>query len=86
MKPVKREQLAEALQRLEAKFSQGVRNVLIVEDDDRQRESIRHLLENEDVRITAVRNAAAALEQLRKITFDCMVMDLNLPDLSAPSC
>jgi len=82
MKPVKREQLAEALQRLEAKFSQGVRNVLIVEDDDRQRESIRQLLENEDVHITAVRNAAAALEQLRKITFDCMVMDLNLPDLS----
>jgi CheY-like chemotaxis protein/signal transduction histidine kinase len=82
MKPVKREQLAEALQRLEAKFSQGVRNVLIVENDERQRESIRQLLENEDVRITAVRSAADALEQLRSMTFDCMVMDLNLPDFS----
>jgi CheY-like chemotaxis protein/CHASE3 domain sensor protein len=82
MKPVKREQLTEALQLLEAKFSQGVRNVLIVEDDEQQRESIRQLLENEDVRITAVRNAADALEQLRNMTFDCMVMDLNLPDFS----
>jgi CheY-like chemotaxis protein len=81
-KPVKREQLAEALQRLEAKFSQGVRNVLVVEDDERQRESIRQLLENEDVHITAVRNAADALGQLRNMTFDCMVMDLNLPDFS----
>jgi CheY-like chemotaxis protein/signal transduction histidine kinase/CHASE3 domain sensor protein len=81
-KPVKREQLAEALQRLEAKFSQGVRNVLVVEDDERQREGIRQLLENEDVHITAVSNAADALEQLRNMTFDCMVMDLNLPDFS----
>jgi len=82
MKPVKREELAQALQRLEAKFSQVVRNVLVVEDDERQRESIRQLLENEDVHITAVRNAAEALEQLRTVTFDCMVMDLNLPDFN----
>ncbi len=82
MKPVKREQLVEALKKLEAKFSQGVRNVLVVEDDERQRESIRQLLQNEDVRITGVRNAADALARLRAATFDCMVMDLNLPDLS----
>ena len=82
MKPVKREQLTEALQRLEAKFSQGVREVLVVEDDERQRESIRQLLENEDVHITAVRTAADALARLSAQTFDCVVMDLNLPDFS----
>jgi CheY-like chemotaxis protein/CHASE3 domain sensor protein len=82
MKPVKREQLVEALRRLEAKFSQGVRNVLVVEDDERQRESIRQLLQNEDVRITAARNASDALVRLRETTFDCVVMDLNLPDVS----
>jgi CheY-like chemotaxis protein/CHASE3 domain sensor protein len=82
MKPVKREELAEALQRLEAKFSQGVRNVLVVEDDERQRESIRQLLQNDDVQITGVRTAAEALARLRETTFDCVVMDLNLPDFS----
>jgi CheY-like chemotaxis protein/CHASE3 domain sensor protein len=82
MKPVNREQLAEALQKLEAKFSPGVRNVLVVEDDERQRESICQLLQNEDVKITAVRTAADALSRLRQTTFDCMVMDLNLPDFS----
>jgi CheY-like chemotaxis protein len=82
MKPVNRDQLAEALQRLEAKFSPGVRNVLVVEDDERQRESIRQLLQNDDVTITAVRTAADALARLRETTFDCMVMDLNLPDFS----
>ena len=82
MKPVNREQLTQALQRLESKFSQGVRKVLVVEDDERQRESIRQLLQNDDVQITAVRTAADALAGLRATTFDCMVMDLNLPDFS----
>jgi CheY-like chemotaxis protein len=82
LKPVKREQLVEALERLEAKFSQGLRRVLVVEDDERQRDSIRQLLANEDVQIIDVGNATDALAQLQNATFDCMVMDLNLPDLS----
>ncbi len=82
MKPVMREQLAEALQKLEAKFSQDVRNVLVVEDDERQRDSIRELLQNDEVKITGVRAAADALARLRETTFDCVVMDLNLPDFS----
>jgi CheY-like chemotaxis protein len=82
LKPVKREQLVEALKKLEAKFSQGLRNVLVVEDDERQRDSMRQLLGNGDVHITAVETAGEALKQLQAATFDCMVMDLNLPDLS----
>jgi CheY-like chemotaxis protein/signal transduction histidine kinase/CHASE3 domain sensor protein len=82
LKPAKREELVAALRRLEAKFSQSVRRVLIVEDDARQRESVRQLLSNSDVLITAVANAGEALAQLKDITFDCMVVDLNLPDLS----
>ena len=82
LKPVKREELEEALRRLEAKFSPGPRRVLVVEDDPRQRESVRQLLESGEVQITAAASAAEALAHLRTTTFDCMVMDLNLPDLS----
>ena len=82
LKPVKREQLVEAFQQLEAKFSQTLRRVLVVEDDDRQREGIRRLLEAPDVEITGVKNAADALRKLQAATFDCMVIDLNLPDVS----
>ncbi len=82
LKPVQREQLMEAVRKLETKLSPGGRRVLVVEDDARQRESIQHLLESEDVGIVGVATAGAALEQLRQSTFDCMVMDLNLPDLS----
>ncbi|MFN9472206.1 response regulator [Acidovorax sp.] len=82
LKPVKREELVQALQRLEAKFTQGMRRVLVVEDDERQRESVRALLASDGVDIVCVENAKMALDYLRSSTFDCMVMDVNLPDLS----
>jgi CheY-like chemotaxis protein/signal transduction histidine kinase/CHASE3 domain sensor protein len=82
LKPVKREQLVDAFQKLEAKLAQQMRRVLVVEDDARQRESIRQLLLNGDVEIKGVETARDALDELRRGTFDCMVMDLNLPDLS----
>ncbi len=80
LKPAKREELIEALQRLEVKLSQSVRRVLIVEDDPRQRESIRQLLSNGDVQITDVETANDALRELTTATFDCVVLDFNLPD------
>ena len=82
LKPAKREELIDALRKLEAKFLQSVRQVLIVEDDARQRDSIRQLLANGEVQITAVATAGEALVHLRATTFDCMVVDFNLPDYS----
>jgi CheY-like chemotaxis protein/CHASE3 domain sensor protein len=82
MKPARREQLVDALNNLEAKLAQRVRNVLVVEDDPRQRDSIRELLSNDDVQITAVSSATEALAYLKTNSVDCMVVDFNLPDLS----
>jgi CheY-like chemotaxis protein/anti-sigma regulatory factor (Ser/Thr protein kinase) len=82
LKPVSRETLVDALRRLETKLSQGMRRVLVVEDDERQRDSIRELLTMADLQITGVESAGKALEALRSTTFDCMVMDLTLPDFS----
>jgi CheY-like chemotaxis protein len=82
LKPAQREQLIDALRHLEARFSQSMRHVLVVEDDARQRESIRQLLSDGDVHITAVANAGDALAHLKATTFDCMVVDFNLPDFS----
>jgi CheY-like chemotaxis protein len=80
VKPVPREELVEALRRLEAKFTQKLRRVLVVEDDERQRESTCLLLGSDDVQTVAVGTAADALAELSRSTFDCMVLDLSLPD------
>jgi CheY-like chemotaxis protein len=53
-----------------------------VEDDESQRDNIRELLAMADLEISAVESAGQALEALRNVTFDCMVMDLSLPDFS----
>lgn len=80
LKPVKREDLAEVLRALEDKLTRTVRRVLIVEDDPVQRDAVIRLLATGDVETVGVGTAAECLEQLKRETFDCMVLDLALPD------
>ncbi|MEJ5127475.1 response regulator [Comamonas sp. MYb21] len=82
LKPVQREELAQALKRLEAKFTQNIHRVLLVEDDERQRDSVHSLLGNSEVDVVCAGTATQALEYLAQGTYDCMIMDLNLPDMS----
>ena len=81
-KPVEREDLVLAFEQLERRLAQKVRRILLVEDVETQRHSIVQLLRGEDVEIAAVGTAAQALASLRQTTFDCMVLDLDLPDMS----
>src|SRR6185369_10675032 len=82
LKPIERDDLGKALQKLRERFERTIGHVLVVEDVGAQREAITHLLESDVVEITAVGTAAEAREALRTTTFDCMVLDLGLPDLS----
>ncbi len=85
VKPVKREQLAGVLQMLEAKLSQSMHRVLIVEDDHQQREAVGALLRAPQVETVTAGTAAECLALLKENTFDCMVLDLSLPDASGYS-
>jgi signal transduction histidine kinase/CheY-like chemotaxis protein/CHASE3 domain sensor protein len=82
LKPVKREQLIEALRNLETRFIHKMRRVLVVEDDPVQISAMRDLLGSRDVETVCAQTAAECLEKLRSSTFDCMVLDLSLPDSS----
>ena len=82
LKPVKREDLAEVLSGLEKTLERTVRRVLIVEDDLVQREAVQALLASDQVETVGVGTAAECLTALAEQTFDCMVLDLTLPDAS----
>ena len=82
IKPIKRELLAEVLENLQARTASRMRRVLIVEDDAVQRDAVARLLRTDDVETVGVSTAAECLEMLRSQTFDCMVLDLSLPDAS----
>ena len=81
IKPTTRDELVGIFEKLEQRGAQAVKRLLLVEDDERQRESIVHLIGDEDIEIAAVDRGEAALELLRKETFDCMIIDLKLPDM-----
>ena len=81
VKPTTREELKNVFARLEAKLTQKVKRVLLVEDDDLQRDSIARLIGDDDIEITAVGFAQEALDLLRTHIYDCMIIDLKLPDM-----
>jgi CheY-like chemotaxis protein/CHASE3 domain sensor protein len=82
LKPVKREELLHAIQRMEQKLAQTMGRVLVVEDSAHQRQAIEALLGQGGVSVTSVATASDALAALHAATFDCMVVDLTLPDFS----
>ena len=81
-KPVTREALTDALSHIKSFVERQVKNLLIVEDDETQRQSIIELIGNGDVFTTAVGTGAEALEVLGQVQFDCIVLDLGLPDMT----
>ncbi|MBN5149879.1 response regulator [Stenotrophomonas pavanii] len=80
IKPTTRERLVTAIEQLEQTSQRDVRRLLIVEDDSELRRNLELLLGRDQLQIVAVGTLAGALEQLSTVTFDCMVMDLSLPD------
>jgi CheY-like chemotaxis protein/signal transduction histidine kinase/HAMP domain-containing protein len=82
VKPATTDQLDTALDRLKRYVSRTTRRLVVVEDDDRERQSIVELLGHQDVEITAVGTGAEALALLEAAPADCCVVDLKLPDMS----
>jgi signal transduction histidine kinase/DNA-binding response OmpR family regulator/CHASE3 domain sensor protein len=78
-KPVKRDDVVEALTRMRKRAS-GTSNLLIIEDDIVACGALSQLLATETVRIETATTAAQAREKLAAHPFDCIVTDLTLPD------
>jgi HAMP domain-containing protein/CheY-like chemotaxis protein len=82
VKPAELEVLDQALGEIKGFVDRKVKRLLVVEDDDVQRNSVVELIGNRDVNTTAVGTGAEALEALKSEPFDCMVLDLGLPDMT----
>jgi signal transduction histidine kinase/DNA-binding response OmpR family regulator/CHASE3 domain sensor protein len=80
-KPASREELRQVFRRLEERYTKKLKRILLVEDDARQRDSVTRLISDKDVEITAVAQGGEALAMLGRTQFDCMIIDLKLPDM-----
>jgi len=81
-KPVDRDDLDDAFKKLEKMVEKKIKDLLIVEDSAQQRLGIVSLIADTDVRIVEVGNGADAISALRAKSFDCMILDLGLPDMT----
>ncbi|WP_159016493.1 response regulator, partial [Cognatiluteimonas profundi] len=82
-KPATTETISAALQRIKDYTLPRVKRLLVVEDDAVERMSIEELIRHDDVEISTVGSGADAIAALADATqYDCLVLDLRLPDMS----
>ncbi|WP_313997647.1 response regulator [uncultured Paenibacillus sp.] len=81
-KPSSKDKLEDVFTQIESFIERDMKRLLVVEDDPAQRTSIVELIGHDDVLITAVSTGKDALKELRNLHYDCMVLDLGLPDIS----
>jgi CheY-like chemotaxis protein/signal transduction histidine kinase/HAMP domain-containing protein len=81
-KTITTESLEEALDRLKTFSAARPRRLLVVEDNAAERLSITELLGSEDIEIATAESGSEALALMRERAFDCVVLDLALPDIS----
>jgi CheY-like chemotaxis protein len=79
-KPVDREQIAATFSRFEEISSRKVKKLLVVEDDDKLRRAVIDLVGDGGTVTAEAKTGQEAQELLRSQQFDCMILDLGLPD------
>lgn len=81
-KPSTPDGLVGALDRIKDYSTPRRKKLLIVEDNPAEQFTIKELLGEEDIDITVVDSGAEALSRVEDERFDCVVLDLRLPDMS----
>jgi len=81
-KPTTTEGLDAALSRIREYATPRRKRLLVVEDNAAEQLSITALLGHDDIDIAAAGTGEEALAVLREGAFDCVVLDLRLPDIS----
>jgi CheY-like chemotaxis protein len=81
-KPSSTEGLQVALGRMRDYATSRRKHLLVVEDNPAEQLSIRELLGHEDIVVTMAATGQEALATLEHQPFDCVVLDLRLPDMS----
>jgi HAMP domain-containing protein/CheY-like chemotaxis protein/signal transduction histidine kinase len=81
-KPTTTEGLEAAIARVRQYSTPRRKRLLVVEDDPAQQLSIEALLGHDDIEVALASTGAEALAAIGDGAFDCMVLDLRLPDMT----
>jgi CheY-like chemotaxis protein/signal transduction histidine kinase len=81
-KPTTTEGVEAALARIKDYAQPRRKRLLVVEDNAAEQLGITELLASDDIDIITASTGAEALETMRAQAYDCVVLDLRLPDMS----
>ncbi|MGA7624202.1 MAG: response regulator, partial [Candidatus Acidiferrales bacterium] len=81
-KPTTPEALEGAFSRIREYATPRRKRLLVVEDNPAEQLSIRELLGYDDIDVTVCSTGGEALAEVADESFDCVVLDLRLPDMS----
>jgi signal transduction histidine kinase/CheY-like chemotaxis protein len=81
-KPVSGSEMQAAFTRVEEFIRRKLKKLLVVEDNEQENIAIRELIGNGDIRSFPVYTGQDAYELMQKEKFDCIIIDLGLPDIS----
>lgn len=81
MKPITIEQLNSAISGISQAVGNQIESLLLIEDDENMQITIGKLFKNRNVQVETVSTAKKALEMLAINKYDCMILDLGLPDM-----
>jgi CheY-like chemotaxis protein len=81
-KPISKEAFWKALDKVENFVSRKPKKLLIIEDDAEQNSAVKELIGNGDVKCYSAFSGKEGYEMLKKTTFDCVIVDLGLPDMN----
>ena len=81
-KPVTVEKINSALGRIESLLSKKVKRLLLIEDNAIQSDAVSALIASADIEVTSAKTGREGLAYVREGEFDCIVLDLSLPDVS----
>jgi len=82
VKPGTTEDLENAFDRIKSYVVPRKKRLLVVEDNDIERQGIVDLLLHDDIEVAAVGTGSEALDVLRNHRIECCVLDLKLPDMT----
>ncbi len=81
VKPVTAESLQKALADVNKFAEREVKDLLVAVGDEQHRNNVLDLIGNGDVHTKAVASGKDAIAALKKKRYDCIVLDINLPDI-----
>jgi CheY-like chemotaxis protein len=81
-KPVKPEDLDASFQRIQTYLDKKIHRILIVEDNADTRKVIKDIIGDSDTVFETASRGEVAIEKITKSSFDCIILDIGLPDYS----